>query len=319
MLRAAVIGAGRIGAGLDEPGGAAPITHAGAYAAHADFRLAALCDADPATAAREAGRWGCAAYGDPREMLRAERPDVVSVCTPTALHAETLWAILESAPLAVVAEKPLTESVEHTREVAAAFEAAGVPLIVHFTRRFIPLYREVRARVLSGARVLSASMKYAKGLGHNGAHAMDLALFLFGEVRAMRPLAVRGDFFEGDPTVAAHLSCERCADVHFQALDERAFTHFEFDVILDDGRWTFYRDDFAALRYEVADNPRYRCKGLVPAGEVRTGKERAMLELAAHAAAVAEGRVEPACTAREALRGQELCVELAAMAREGAA
>ena len=132
----------------------------------------------------------------------------------------------------------------------------------------------------------------------------------------MRVLAVRGDFFEGDPTVAAHLVCERCADVHFQALDERAFTHFEFDVILADGRLTFYRDDFAAQRYEVADNPRYQCRGLRPAGEVSTGKEQAMLELMTNAADVALGRAAPLCSAREAMQGQELCSALAAKARQ---
>jgi len=306
-LRAAVIGLGRIGAGLDRAASTSPLTHAGAYAAHPEFSLAAVCDVDPDRCRAEARRYGAAPYLSAAEMMDAVRPDVVSVCTPTPDHAATLRAVLAVPPKCVVMEKPLAPDLDTAQAMAEACELAGVPLVVHFTRRFIPLYEEVRRRILAGSRVVSASIKYAKGLRHNGSHAVALAMAMFGGIQEVRPLAARHDAFPDDPTVALHLRCERCDDVHLQALDERLFTHFEFDVILDDGRYTFYKDDTAALRYDVVWNEVYACPSLRPAGEIPTGKERAMLELAGHAAACARGLSAPRCDGRFALAVQALC------------
>ncbi len=317
MLRAAVVGLGRIGSTLDAPGNGSPLTHAGGFAAHPGFELAALCDSDESRAAREAVRWGASAYSSTAEMMAAERLDVVSICTPTSEHLYTLRAVLPGRPGCIVMEKPLAGDLAQARAVVDECSRAGVPLLVNYTRRFIPLYETLRCRIESGVRVLSASIKYAKGVRHNGSHAVALALSMFGELREARPLGMRYDFFEDDPTVAAHLVCRRCADVHLQALDERLFTHFEFDIILEDGRYTFYKDDFAALRYDLVANDVYGCLSLRPAAEVETGKQETMLELATHAEAVCRGEEPPRCDGEFALAVQQVCEDLLERAKGG--
>jgi len=68
QVRAAVVGAGSIGAGMDRPDAPVPLTHAGGYAA-TGFSLVAFVDTDPA--ARSHGKqWGCPVFADFDEMMR---------------------------------------------------------------------------------------------------------------------------------------------------------------------------------------------------------------------------------------------------------
>src|SRR5579863_820589 len=101
-LRAAVIGAGLIGAQLDEPGTLEPLTHAGGYRV-AGFDLVAI--ADHVQEARDrAKRWDCAVYADIDQVMRLGRPDVVSLAVPTEQRAALLEQTLAYRPRAVIAE-----------------------------------------------------------------------------------------------------------------------------------------------------------------------------------------------------------------------
>ena len=80
MLKAAILGAGFI-AGF----------HAEGYLRLPDVRLCGICDRDAERAAAMADRYHCAAYSDAMDLLEREKPDLVSVCLPTYLHAPLPW------------------------------------------------------------------------------------------------------------------------------------------------------------------------------------------------------------------------------------
>src|SRR4051812_40715436 len=100
MLRAAVLGCGAIGAG--EGGPPHPEvgvgTHVAAYDACAQTRLVAVADADRARAEAVAGRFadGVTAFADAAALLAAAEPELVSVGTPDATHAEVLELVLRT-------------------------------------------------------------------------------------------------------------------------------------------------------------------------------------------------------------------------------
>ena len=70
--------------------------------------VVALCDIDTEKAKKVAERFGVnlPVYSDWREMIKAERPDSVHVCTPHYLHAEMVIGLL-SENIHVLCEKPL--------------------------------------------------------------------------------------------------------------------------------------------------------------------------------------------------------------------
>ena len=101
-LPALVVGCGGIGSRYDEGRvGGPPVTHAGAYAAHAATRLAGGVDPDPA--AREAfeRRWDAPCFGDLGEALESMRPALVSLCGPAEARPAGALAALEAGVRAV--------------------------------------------------------------------------------------------------------------------------------------------------------------------------------------------------------------------------
>jgi predicted dehydrogenase len=303
-LRAAVVGAGSIGAKLDSPDATEPLTHAGGFRA-AGFDIVALVDVADVQA--EAARWDIKVYADFAAMMAAEKPDVVSLCVPTDARLELLRAALTFRPKAVIAEKPLTKSSADSQAIADAYAAAGVPLIVNYSRRFVPAYQAI-----AGMTAMTATIRYAKGVRHNGTHAIDLCRMLFGECQEVLSLARKTDFWLEDPTVSAFLRFERCPEVFLQALDERCFTLFEVDIVTPTQRIIVDQDGRRLRRWHVADNtgipPGLR---LVEDAAQDSGADRAMLNLMAHVKDVIAG-APVLCDAADAVAAQEIAEKLSA-------
>ncbi|MDO4572079.1 MAG: Gfo/Idh/MocA family oxidoreductase [Clostridia bacterium] len=88
-------------------------------------------------------------YEDYREMLDAEKPDVVHICTPNAMHYEMAMYAMERG-IAVVCEKPLTRTLDEARELAGYARKHGVITGVNFNCRWYPQIMQARAMVESG-------------------------------------------------------------------------------------------------------------------------------------------------------------------------
>ena len=134
-LRLAVIGAGLIGR-----------RHAELAAREAE--LAAIVDPDPA-AKRTAAVHGAPWYPTVAAMLAEARPNGAVVATPNQLHVEHgLACIAEGIPILV--EKPIAGDVASGARLAAAADAAGVPLLVGHHRRYNPIVRAAKTAIDSG-------------------------------------------------------------------------------------------------------------------------------------------------------------------------
>jgi predicted dehydrogenase len=126
------------------------------YAArHADVVLAGCCDLDPERAARHRERFGFArSYSEPWAMLEAEGPDAVVLVVPPEATCALACRVLEQGyPLLL--EKPPGRNPAELDRMAAAADSGGrdgrpVPHQVAFNRRFVPLVREARRRLLGG-------------------------------------------------------------------------------------------------------------------------------------------------------------------------
>lgn len=123
-LRAAVVGAGYLGT-----------FHAEKYAAAAGCRLVGVADVDLARAEALAGRLGCVAVRDFRELLGSI--DCASVVVPTAHHRE-VGDVLLRAGIDCLVEKPLAASASEARDLVATARAAGRILQVGHLERFNP-------------------------------------------------------------------------------------------------------------------------------------------------------------------------------------
>lgn len=112
------------------------------YAAeHPDTELTACCDVDAARAARFCGEFGfLRAYTDYGEMLRAEKPDAVSLMAPVHLTARMAIDLL-ACGYPTILEKPPGLDAGEARAILEAALRAGTPHQVAFNRRHMPLVR----------------------------------------------------------------------------------------------------------------------------------------------------------------------------------
>jgi len=171
-------------------------------------RMAAICGRDRSRVAAAAGRLGWAATEtDWKRLVSRDDVDLVDVCTPGSSHAEISIAALEAGKH-VLCEKPLANTVEEARAMAAAAEraaAGGVRAMVGFNFRRVPAValarelvaagrlgalRHVRAAYLGSHLLdpelplvwrLQAAEAGSGALGDLGAHAIDLAQYLAGD------------------------------------------------------------------------------------------------------------------------------------------
>src|SRR5580700_8660568 len=123
-LRAAVIGAGRLGT-----------LHARKYAAIASIKLAHIVDIDAERAAALAEEVGASPLADYRAL--AGKVDLVTVASPGVTHHEVASAML-TAGIDVLLEKPMAETLAQARELAALASSSGRILQIGHLERFNP-------------------------------------------------------------------------------------------------------------------------------------------------------------------------------------
>lgn len=112
--------------------------------------LAALADSDT-----EKARAAAAAYGKPRifpslkEMLGAQRPNLIDIATPSPTHASLVRQAVD-AGIPVICQKPFCASYDEAKAVVAYAGSRGVTLAIHENFRFEPWHRAAKAIIASG-------------------------------------------------------------------------------------------------------------------------------------------------------------------------
>jgi predicted dehydrogenase len=132
VLRCAVVGVGRMGT-----------HHARLYTQTQGAELVAVVDTDPRRRDEARKKYGVKALETVQELL-AERPDAVSIATPTASHRAVAEPLLE-ANIACLIEKPLASDLEDASAIAAAAERRGTVLQVGHIVRYDPVTLAIRA------------------------------------------------------------------------------------------------------------------------------------------------------------------------------
>lgn len=127
ILRYACIGAG----------GIARKKHLNGYSRLSSVKPVAVCDTNLEAAKRLASDFGISGvYTDYKELLKRERPDLVSVCTPNALHKEiTVEALKHGCNVHV--EKPIALNENEAKEIAAAEKRYGKQVQVGLNKRYL--------------------------------------------------------------------------------------------------------------------------------------------------------------------------------------
>ncbi len=181
----------------------ADLMHLPASKSHPTAELVAICGRNRDRAREMAEKYQIAqVFTDYQEMITHGGIDGIVVSVPDDLHYEITIKAIE-AGVHVLCEKPLAMSAGQAREMYEKAEKANIKHMTCFTHRWMPATRYLRRLITEGyiGRCLSAEFRYVSGggrggdykwrfdrkrslgaLGDFGAHMIDLAFWLVGEI-----------------------------------------------------------------------------------------------------------------------------------------
>jgi predicted dehydrogenase len=173
-------------------------------------RLMGICGRDAEAVAEAARRYGYeSTYTDWRQMLEDDRIQLFDNGGPNNMHAEPC-IVAAQAGKHVLCEKPLARTAEEAKAMLEAATKAGVKHMTAFNYRFVPAIRQARNLIERGAlgqiyhframylqewimphyneaRIWRLDKKVAGSgaIGDLGAHIIDLAHFLVGDMKSV--------------------------------------------------------------------------------------------------------------------------------------
>jgi UDP-N-acetyl-2-amino-2-deoxyglucuronate dehydrogenase len=198
-IRFAVVGCGNIGS-----------RHLHHIFANPEAELVALCDSDESTAAKYASQYGVRGFADYRQMLKESPADVVSICTPHALHASMAIDAVDAGKHVLV-EKPMALTVTDAIRMKNAAAARDLHLMMVWQNRYnVPVqltYNALRDRRLGRIFMVHCSVLWNRPQGYydgspwrgsireeGGAlftqcsHFVDLLIHFFGEIESVNSI-----------------------------------------------------------------------------------------------------------------------------------
>lgn len=139
-----------------------------------------------------------AVYTDFREMIVMEKPDLVSICTWTHLHAEIVIACAEAGVKAIHCEKPIASTWKDAQRMVKAVQQNGSRLTINHQRRFGDPYQKLLAIKKSGKIGELKQMEAScPNLWDWGDHYLDMLQMMNDETPGAWALG-QVDFHKGD-------------------------------------------------------------------------------------------------------------------------
>jgi predicted dehydrogenase len=123
--------------------------HFNVYKGMTDIEFVAACDIRMDMLKEKVGDYPIRLYADMDEMLQAEKPDMVDLCTPTYMHVEQAVKAMEFG-CHVLSEKPMALNSEDCETLLAAIKRTGKRYMTAQVVRFMNAYKYLRGVIESG-------------------------------------------------------------------------------------------------------------------------------------------------------------------------
>ena len=186
--RIAIIGTGRMGGLIDDeltPNQfSSPYGHYPAYQYIPETEVVAVANRGTERLKRFSKRFGCTnTYLDYREMIEREKPDIVSITTPSLARAEPIIFAAEHGVKGIYSEKGLCASLDEADRIVAVCRANDIAFNWGAMRRHHDGFKKLRDALLDGVigELRYAQMYSYTDLIKHHPHTLDLVAMLLGD------------------------------------------------------------------------------------------------------------------------------------------
>ena len=169
-------------------GPAMPHSHASGYAFLPQTEVVGVCDLLQERIDQFIADWpdrfpDASGYTDYREMLAEQKPDLLSVVTSDNRHADIVVDATEAGVRGIFCEKPIATSLADADRMIEAVERKQVAMTVNHSRRWYPIYHQVKEEIQQGAigELKRITLNFGGPramLFRNGTHQIDTICFL---------------------------------------------------------------------------------------------------------------------------------------------
>ncbi len=202
QYRVCIIGTGRMGGLIEDEqkirGFMSPYGHFPSYESMPETTVVAVANRGQERLGRFCERFGVTnSYLDYREMIEKEKPDIVSVTTPSFARAEPIIFCAEHGVRGIFAEKGLCASLAEADRIRDALKRNNVAFNWGTQRRHHDAYKRLRAAILDGAigKPQHAFVYFSTDLIKHHPHTIDVASMLLGDPQ---PAWVEGRLVDPD-------------------------------------------------------------------------------------------------------------------------
>lgn len=317
MFKTVIIGCGNIAGGYDANAASDdwPMTHVGAFTAHSGFKVIACCDPDQEKRQAFQKKWDIPLGVDHPEALDAQSlsVDVVSLCSPTALHLKHLETILSWQPKLLFCEKPIALQVSDAEFWVSQYEEADIPFVVNHNRRWAPdicVFKEELAKSAWG-KIYSVSATYNKGILNNGGHMVDLFHYLLGPMSLIAAGTEVYDFWPDDPSVPALLETHDGISITMNIAHARDYAIFEAQFVTERGILRMESGGMSWSARTVIDSPDFPGYRTLDSSKIQDGRYREAMTFAVeniYQALTDESEIPS--TGATALQSQRICQQI---------
>jgi predicted dehydrogenase len=243
IYKAAVAGCGMAGSDYDSHSSIKhPKSHAGAYKKDPRFDLVAAADISADALRRFGNKWEVSGlYLDVEEMLKKEKPDVLSITSSTESHIPILRKALNSSVKVIFMEKPVSHSLSEAIEIYPDVIRSGKKIMVNYTRRWNKNNILIKEWIEQGkmGSLVKAVLYYTVGIIHNGSHGIDLIRWYFGEFDGVMGI---GNIETGfDQIINARYKLKNGGDFILEGFARKNWNIWELDILMENGRIKFSR------------------------------------------------------------------------------
>ena len=266
VYKCAIIGCGRIGCGFDDNSKLIR-THAGAYYNNPKTVLNALCDIDKTKLSKYGKKYGVTnLYTDYKEMLRKEKPELISICTLVDTHHNIVSEAIKNSVRGIFLEKPVANSLSNAKKINNLCQKNNTALLIDYQRRFIPIYYRIKKWISSRkfGNIQNVTVYYGGGIANTGSHIFDMLYFLFGDVKKIN--AKKSSNFSHnlyDPNLDIEIIFRNNITCFLRSIDVTNYGILEMDIFGTSGRLIMDMVNHTVNNYVIAKKKSLVYKQLV--------------------------------------------------------
>ena len=321
-LQVLIVGCGQIAGGYDEGVDDLefPCSHAGGYSKNKNFTMLACVEPDDSKRLAFMETWGVhKGFRHLEEVINANLVfDVISICSPTALHYQHTLLALRLAPKLIFCEKPITSSANETKIILERCNAAKVVLMVNYTRRWDPEISKLKRLMVDKfyGELRSVVGYYNKGIFNTGSHFIDLLHHLLGDLQVVAALEGFVDFSVDDPTISVLLQSEQNIPIHLVAGNAKDFALFEMQFIFANCILNMCESGIYWCKREIVNSTRFAGYRNPDVGvEFKGGYKKSITLALENIYQTLTADAEIACTGVDAYRAQVVCEKIIQLSR----